>query len=98
MLYLLVHLSSLIFDLTRDFENEVDGGTVDNFSASESESEESDDNEDARAGDSEATAGAVDSMGVSSGSGIRQVDEAVAEAPEDDEELDVNDGMSQFYC
>ena len=37
-------------------------------------------------------------MGVSSGSGIHQVDEAVAQAPEDDEELDVNDGMSQFYC
>jgi len=98
MLYFLVDLSLLTFNLTRDFDNEVDDGAVDNFSASESKSEESDDNEDARASDSEATAGAVDSMGVSSGSGIRQVDEAVAQAPQDDEELDVNDGMSQFYC
>jgi len=97
MLYFLVDLSLLTFNLTRDFDNEVDDGAVDNFSASESESEESDDNEDARASDSEATAGAVDSMGVSSGSGIHQV-EAVAQAPQDDEELDVNDGMSQFYC
>lgn len=98
MLYCLVDLSLLIFNLTRDFDNEVDDGAIDNFSASESESEESDDNEDACASDSEATAGAVDLMGVSSGSGICQVDEAVAQAPEDDEELDVNDGMSQFYC
>ena len=98
MLYFLVDLSLLIFNLTRDFDNKVDDSAINNFSTSESEPEESDNNDNACASDSEAMAGAVDSMGVSSGSGIHQVDEAVAQAPQDDEELDINDSMSQFYC
>jgi len=70
-------LSLLIFNRTRDFDNELDSSAVDNFSASESESGDSD-NEDPHASDSEATAGAVEPIGMSSSSsGIHQVDEAV---------------------
>ena len=91
-------MSLLVFNWTRDFDNKLDDSTVNNFSASESKSEDSDDNEDPYASDSEATAG-VDPIAMpSSSSGIHQADEADSEAPEDAEELNINDGMSQFYC
>ena len=97
-LWYVIFFGWFVFDLTRDFDNEVDDGTVNNLSISESEPEESNNNDNARASDSEAMAGAVDLMGVSSDSGIHQVDEAVAQAPQDDKELDINDSMSQFHC
>jgi len=71
-----------------------------NFSAPGSKSEDSDDNEDPLASDlAEAPAGAVDLIVMSSSSpGNHQVDEADSQAPENAEELNINNGMSQFYC
>jgi hypothetical protein len=61
----------------------------------QSESGDPDDNEDPHASDSEATASVGDLIGMSSSSsGIHQVEEAVLEAPENAEDLDINDGMS----
>lgn len=75
----------------------MDDSAVNNFSASESKSGDSDGNEDPYASDSEATAGAVDPIAMSSSSsGIHQIDEAGLDAPENAEELNINDGMSQF--
>ena len=62
--------------------------------------EDSDDNDDPHASElAEVMAGAVDLIVMSSSSpGIHQVDEADLQAPENAEELSINDSMSQFYC
>ncbi|EDR03916.1 uncharacterized protein LACBIDRAFT_331070 [Laccaria bicolor S238N-H82] len=79
-------------EFTLDFNNELDDSAIDNFSASESKSEGSDDNEDPIASDSEAMAGAVDPIAMSD---IQQVDEVDLEAPENAEELNVDDETLQ---